>query len=294
MDDREASGRSLETPTAGGVRRWYRGDLHVHSTLSNGGELTRQQLALAARARLPDFIATTEHNTTPSRDAWSSDVTGDLLVILGQEVVTPAGHWLALGIPPGHLVEWRYGLDDKRLAEQVHRVHHAGGVCIAAHPRAAYPSASFHHTYTGFDAVEVWNGPWASDKPWSADNESAVADWGRSLAADIPTGRWRPAIGNSDTHLDGQIGVPHTVVAADGLSEDSILGAIADGHSWIAETAAITLSFSVSAGTRRADIGERLVTGDEVVAQVDVSGVSLWDGQLPHGQWDCPRSAVAS
>ena len=27
-----------------------------------------------------------------------------------------------------------------------------------------------------FNAVEVWNGPWSSDRSWNADNNAAVAD----------------------------------------------------------------------------------------------------------------------
>ncbi len=57
------------------------------------------------------------------------------------------------------------------------------------------------YPFQGFDVVEVWNGLWTLDRPWNADNEAAVAEWGRSLAADIHSGRWRPAIGNSDAHL---------------------------------------------------------------------------------------------
>jgi hypothetical protein len=32
--------------------------------------------------------------------------------------------------------------------------------------------------FLGFDVVEVWNGPWTSDRPWNADNEAALAEWG--------------------------------------------------------------------------------------------------------------------
>ena len=48
---------------AGRWRGWYRGDCHVHSVRSHGGELTPGQLAAAARASGLDFIAVTEHNT---------------------------------------------------------------------------------------------------------------------------------------------------------------------------------------------------------------------------------------
>lgn len=92
---------------AGRGRGWYRGDCHVHSARSHGAELTPEQLAAAARASRLDFMAITEHNTADTHGAWRRLAGDDLLVILGQEATTQTGHWLALGIRPGQVVEWR-------------------------------------------------------------------------------------------------------------------------------------------------------------------------------------------
>jgi len=246
----------------------------VHSLCSNGGKLTPEQLATGARAAGLDFIATTEHNTSDAHSAWGPCAGHDLLVILGQEVTTHTGHWLALGIHPGQVVDWRYRVRNAVIARHVDQVHRAGGLCVAAHPHAPYVSGEFMYPYDGFDVVEVWNGLWTSGLPWNADNEAALAEWGRGLAADICTGWWRPAMGNSDTHLEDQIGIPHTVVLAEELSTDAILAGIRSGRSWIAESAAIELSLEVSAGDRSAGIGERLSTFDEpAVVVVDLRGV---------------------
>jgi hypothetical protein len=94
-----------------------------------------------------------------------------------------------------------------------------------------------------FDLVEVWNGQWASDLLWQADNEAALAESARGLADGIHRSRWRPAIGNSDVHLRGQIGTPQTVVLADGLGSDAILAATRAGHCWIAGSAEVNLAF---------------------------------------------------
>ncbi|MEU4407717.1 CehA/McbA family metallohydrolase [Streptosporangium sp. NPDC023963] len=259
---------------AGRGRGWYRGDCHVHSVLSNGGELTPEQLATGARAAGLDFIATTEHNTADAHGAWGSLVGDDLLVIIGQEATSQTGHWLALGINPGQVVDWRYRVRDDMIGKHLNQVHQAGGLCVAAHPHAPYPSGVFMYPFEGFDAVEVWNGLWASDEPWQADNEAALAEWGRGLAVDIRNERWRSAMGNSDAHLEGQIGTPHTVVLAEELSTDATLAGIRAGRSWIAESATIELSLMASARDRTAGIGERLDTGDgPAVVRVDVRGV---------------------
>ncbi len=261
------------TRVPGRGRGWYRGDCHIHSVHSDG-KLTPEQLATAAREAGLDFIATTEHNTTDAHGAWCRHAGDDLLVVLGEEVTTPTGHWLALGIQPGQLVDWRYRVRDERLDRHLDDVHHAGGLCVAAHPHMPLASCGFMFPYDGFDAVEVWNGLWASDLPWNADNEAALAEWGRGLAADVQRGRWRPAMGNSDTHLEGQIGIPHTVVLADDLSTDAVLAGIRTGRSWIAEAATVDLSLNVSAGDRSAGIGQRLKTCDRpATVRADVRGV---------------------
>jgi predicted metal-dependent phosphoesterase TrpH len=134
----------------------------VHSVYSDG-KLTPEQLAAGARAAGLDFIATTEHNTADAHGAWRAHSGDDLLVILGEEVTTGTGHWLALGIQPGQLIDWRYRVRDGMVGRHLDEVHHAGGLCVAAHPYAPYPSGMFMYPYRGFDVVEVWNGLWTSD-----------------------------------------------------------------------------------------------------------------------------------
>jgi hypothetical protein len=156
----------------------------------------------------------------------------------------------------------------------VSQVHQAGGLCVAAHPHAPYPGGVFMYPFDGFDAVEVWNGLWSSNRPWNADNNAAVAEWGRALAVGIRVGRWLPAIGNSDTHLDGKIAIPHTVVLADELSTSAVLAGIRAGRSWIAGSATVDLALHAGAAGRDAGIGEQLGTSGELaVVRAVVSGV---------------------
>ena len=165
---------------------WFRGDLHVHSHLSGGADLSPARIVEEARATGLDFIAVTEHNLDTDLDLWTPHAAG-LLVLPGREAIGESGHRVTVGAGPLPLR-------------------------IAAHPRAPYPGGTFAEPWDTVDVVEVWNGAWTSDAPWQADNEAALADWHRALAADIPTGRWRPAVGDSDAHLTGQLGTPHNVV----------------------------------------------------------------------------------
>ncbi|MFE7749787.1 CehA/McbA family metallohydrolase [Streptomyces sp. NPDC057428] len=252
---------------------WYRGDCHVHSVHSDG-KLTPEQLTADARAAGLDFIATTEHNSVAAHGAWQRHAAEDFMILLGEEVTTGAGHWLALGIAPGQVIDWDHGVGDALIDRCLERVHESGGLCVVAHPYAPYPSGSFMFSYQGLDVIEVWNGLWTSDRPWNADNEAALAEWGRGLAEGVRAGRWRPAMGNSDTHLVGQIGIPHTVVLADSLDTAAVLAGLRAGRSWIAESAGVDLSLRAVAAGRSAGIGEHLETsGEPVVVHAHIRGV---------------------
>lgn len=215
---------------------WFRGDLHVHSQLSNGADLTPAQIVGEARAAGLDFLAVTEHNLDTDFDAildlWTPHASG-LLILPGCESITDSGHSVTAGPGPAPLR-------------------------IAAHPRAPYPTGTFTEPFETVDAVEVWNGAWTSDAPWQADNEAALADWHSALIADIPAGNWRPAVGDSDAHLADQLGTPHNVVPAAELTADAVLAAIRAGSGWIAESAAVHLRFAV---------------GPDAMVTVEVDGV---------------------
>lgn len=248
---------------------WFRGDLHVHTARSNGADLSPAQIVAAAVDAGLDFIATTEHNTVDGHGDWA-EFADDLLVIPGQEVVTRTGHWLAVGGARGRLVGWRHG----SVGAELDRVRREGGLCIAAHPHAPYLGGQLAHPFALFDAVEVWNGPWSSDRSWQADNAAALAEWSRGLAAGVAGGRWQPAVGNSDAHLAGQLGTPQTIVRADTCTPRDLLAGVRAGRSWIAASAAVALSFSVSAGSAAAGPGDVLPAGDGPVSvRVSVAGV---------------------
>ncbi|GAA0932656.1 CehA/McbA family metallohydrolase [Pseudonocardia zijingensis] len=253
------------------MRGWFRGDCHVHTTRSNGADLTVADVVAAASSAGLDFIAITEHNSVDGHGDWAA-YTGELVVIPGQEVVTRTGHWLALDLGPGELIDWRYGVRGGRIEAELDRVRRAGGLCVAAHPHAPYVGGQLGYPFALFDAVEVWNGRWTSDLLWQADNETALAEWGRGLAAGVATGRWLPAVGNSDAHLRGQLGTPQTVVFAEALTPAAVLAGLRAGRSWIAASRDVELTVNATGGGRVAGIGE-VLRADEAVVAATVRGV---------------------
>lgn len=140
---------------------------------------------------------------------------------------------------------------------------------VAAHPLAPCVGCGWKFGYDTVDAIEVWNGP------WTLDDEAVIANWDNLLVAAGRTGQWIPAVGDSDAHSEPQvIGLPHNVVYADGLDRRSILAGVKAGRVWIAESADVDLTFTASAGSRSAGIGERLDVSDDssVTLTLNVTG----------------------
>jgi hypothetical protein len=255
---------------AGRGRGWYRGDLHTHSVHSDGRR-TLAELAADARAAGLDFLASTEHNTPSASLAWGGHAGPDLLVLDGREVTTRDGHWLAVGLPPGLVVDWRQRAADGLLGSALAGLHARGGLAVAAHPFNPCLGCSWRFGYQGLDAVEVWNGP------WTPDDEAALARWDRLLAAQAGSGRFLPAVGGSDAHArDDRVGLPQNVVLADGLDRQAVLEALAAGRCWLAASAAVDLCLEATAAGRSAGIGGRLAVppGQGVTVRLEVAGAA--------------------
>jgi hypothetical protein len=247
-------------------RAWYRGDGHLH-TVHSDGRRTPAELAAAARAAGLDFFISTEHNTPSASLQWGDHAGPDLLIVNGEEVTTRSGHWPAWGLPAGKWIDWRYRADDKRdFRRFVDDVHRVGGLVVAAHPFATCFACSWEFGYELADVLEVWNGP------WTLDDEAAIYAWDGLLRQGV----YIPAVGDSDAHNPDQVvALPHNVVLADSLRARDLLAGFRAGHNWIAESSAVDLSFTASAGGRGAGMGGelRVGTGDEVTFEVTVAGV---------------------
>ncbi|NUK54634.1 CehA/McbA family metallohydrolase [Streptomyces lunaelactis] len=251
-------------------RAWYRGDCHLHSWYSDG-KRTPAEIAALARAAGLDFINTSEHNTHSAHAHWADQAGDDLLILTGEEVTTRNGHVIALGTDPGTFVDWRYRARDNRFGHYAREIRRAGGLVVPAHPHATCIGCNWKFGFGEADAVEVWNGP------FTPDDEVSLQSWDNTLVASVRSGkRWTPAMGNSDAHRDPDpIGTPQTVVLADDLTREAILEGIRAGRSYVAESKAVSLSFSAAGGRgRHAGIGERLHVDpdDPVTVRLEVAG----------------------
>ncbi|USQ88892.1 CehA/McbA family metallohydrolase [Streptomyces phaeoluteigriseus] len=256
---------------AGRGRAWYRGDCHLHSWYSDGRR-TPAEIGALARAAGLDFINTSEHNTHAGHAHWADVAGDDLLVMLGEEVTTRNGHVVALGTDPGTFVDWRYRARDNRFGRFARRIRQAGGLVVPAHPHATCIGCNWKFGFGEADAVEVWNGP------YTADDEVSLADWDAMLVAGVRSGSgsWIPAMGNSDAHRDPDVvGLPQTVVLAEDLTREAIQDGIRAGRSYVAESSALSVSFTATGGRgEHAGIGGRLRTGPDtpVTIRLEITG----------------------
>ena len=249
---------------------WYRGDLHTHSIHSDG-QWTPGQLVAQARANGLDFLGTSDHNTHTATRVFGRVVPDDFLVVSGEEVTTRNGHWLATGTTPGTWVDWRYRAADHRLAHFTDLTRGVGGMAIAAHPFVPVAGTrwDFGTAWSEVDAVEVWNGP------WSIFNQLTVNAWQQQLAS----GGYTPAVGNSDSHHQGQVvGLPQTVYRLETLSSAEIVAAAQGGHCWIAESSEVELTFSATGAGATTAVGGpgdtvALADGEQLACHLEVTGV---------------------
>ncbi len=233
-DKREDEGFAL-APLAEG-KRWYRGDLHMHTAHSDGSCASQSGKSVpcpvfftaeSATTRGLDFIAITAmRELQPYFDR--------LLLIPGREMTTFWGHFNIFGVT--QYIDYRVAKDGRDVNAVLRDVRALGGIASVNHADspggeicmgcAWEPRTSIDMSL--FTGVEVING--------GRIFLSSADFWDRELAA----GAQLTAIGGSDNHnapapagAPGAIGWPTTVVEANELSVPAILEGIRRGRAFI-------------------------------------------------------------
>ncbi|RFM29536.1 CehA/McbA family metallohydrolase [Deminuibacter soli] len=234
---------------------WYRGDLHMHDVNSDGVYNPALLVEYAAKAGLR-FMISTNHNTNAAALKWGKYEHKNLLIMNGEEI-TPheENHWNAIGVTPYTWIDWRYNAASGLVARFQQQVRDSGGLCIINHPfYDSDPAVDTRFPATGFDGIEVWNGP------WEINDEYAVDWWDKMLRRKQKI----TAIGASDTHNPvsrNTAGHPQTVVHATGLNRKAIIGGLKKGSCYIAADSSYIADFQLGCEKQKAGIGETLHTG---------------------------------
>jgi hypothetical protein len=160
-----------------GLTRWWKGNLHVHSTRSDGGKTPAELTALYAGAGY-DFIALTDHWVAGVPDGLPRD--SPLTVLDGVEIDSDGStdaiyHVVAIGCRGGFSREMGF---EAAMAE----ARRQGAVLVLAHPLWTGNSAEDALRY-GFDGVEAFN----NIADWLNGKSSGAFHWDRMLDRSIST-----------------------------------------------------------------------------------------------------------
>ncbi len=137
----------------------YVGNVHLHTTCSDGNA-THEEIARIARSAKLDFVIPTDHNVlVKGKEGWY----GQTLLLVGEEVhdtqrMPEANHYLAFDITKDVAP---YAKDPQAVIDAVNA---QGGFGFIAHPfehsaslfgEGAFPWVDW--TVTGYTGLEIWN-----------------------------------------------------------------------------------------------------------------------------------------
>lgn len=133
-------------------RTWYKGNLHMHTTVTDGRRTPEEAYRLYREAGY-DFVARTDH--------WQVSEGGrfeDMLLLPGVEydVGNRAGegifHVVAVGVESAPAVTREH-----TVQQIIDRVHEAGGLAILAHPAWSLNTPEQLMALRGVDMTEIYN-----------------------------------------------------------------------------------------------------------------------------------------
>ena len=204
--------------------RWYRGDLHVHSTASDGA-LSRAALGERAREEGLDFIAAADHNNYAEnlRLPYVPGVT----FVPAVEWTHYKGHMNFFGVTAPFENSFIANTEEEMRALIAH-ARSRGAVISVNHPKCPFCPYLWEDDKV-FDMMEIWNGP------FTPRNAKAVR-WWHSLLLE---GRRIPIVGGSDFHRPKQparLGRPVTAVYAASPAAEDLLAAIRQGSAYVTES----------------------------------------------------------
>lgn len=188
-------------------------DFHIHSFPLSWAFLGPFDTVEEANRQRLDVIAMTPHNLIWVAEVghWFSEKTKGPTVLVGEEIVSPRYHLLAIGIHD--TIGWNQSAE-----KAIDEIHAQGGIAIAAHPGKAYWPGYDAEAMRKLDGAEVLH-PLAYE---SAKRYQELQDF--SARAHVT------AIGDSDYHGLGPMGICRTFVFARENSESAVLDALRIGR----------------------------------------------------------------
>lgn len=241
--------------------RWYKGDFHTHTRLSDGLMTNYMAMDQAKKTNL-DFFLTTEHNILST--GWPK---GDILVVPGIEITTSKGHFNIFGIK--EYIDIRGIIREREIFHQesidmiMKEARKMDALCSINHSMMEPWDWQFHDTdLEHIDTLEICCDPTYDISPEANDMSIKLFDilWNDGHRI------W--GVGGSDSHLlpnetyknstqPSIIGDPGTYVLSKNLNANSILEAVKSGKIYISR--GLSLDFNITQGDEIYYPGSKIV-----------------------------------
>lgn len=245
--------------------RWYKGDFHTHTTLSDGKETIVSAMEKAKQTGM-DFYVPTEHNLVHT--GWTNT---EMTILPGIEITTERGHCNFFGIDkmPECLPELMAHMNDSQaerlMYEAVEEARERGWIVSINHP--------FLHIWKwkhgalplrDVDCVEIVNDPTYNYAKESNDRAIEFLD----LLWEDGWNIW--GVGGSDSHnlieerydgaeLPSIAGDPGTYVYCNGLSPENLVREVRSGHMYVSRFCSLKTDIR--------DEERSYLPGDEIVCR---------------------------
>ena len=215
-------------------RRWYKGDFHTHTQLSDGNMSPAIAMDAAQNLQDMDFFVITDHNMLNT--GFKS---GETLVIPGVEVTSPMGHFNIFGARDERILPIEREIDLGYIEELMDRAREQEALCSINHAMMDPWHWQFEDlNLEKVDTLEICCDPTFPVSPTSTEKALKVIDtlWnegyriygvGGSDCHLLPTERYK---GSDKPSLYGD---PGTYVLAENLSASEILKGVKKGRSYV-------------------------------------------------------------
>lgn len=199
--------------------RWLRGNLHTHTTRSDG-QCSLQEVVKNYASHGYDFLSITDHDLLADRELYEScaDEAGDMILIAGNEVTANGPH--IVHVDADRLIE---PLEDRQ--DVIRQISDNHGFAIIVHPNAGGDGADhcpieLMEQWEGYLGIEILN-----SLRWSGEDAYALNKW------DILLSQGRRVLGfaNDDSHHPDMVAKGWNVAYVKDPSPQSVVAALTAG-----------------------------------------------------------------
>ena len=153
-------------------KKWYKGNLHTHSTNSDG-RLSPEEVIGLYREEGYDFLALTDHwFMGEERQEENFLLLSGAEYDVGNNVRDGIYHVVGIGMQKEPKLEKGPELQEKQAQLMIDRIHEAGGIAILAHPAWSMNRASEVRLLKDLDGCEIYNT--TSGVPWNCRPYSGI------------------------------------------------------------------------------------------------------------------------